>query len=93
MLIRNKKAIEDFVGIYSNSRNPMASWIQKVEFAQWHTFRDIRFTFNTASYVKPWVIFNVGGNKYRIQAEIIYQAKIVRIARVGTHEEYNKWLL
>jgi mRNA interferase HigB len=36
-------------------------------------------------------VFNVGGNKYRIEAFVHYRRQIVYIKRIGTHEEYDTW--
>jgi mRNA interferase HigB len=54
---------------------------------------DVTATFNSADYVKGLVVFNVGGNNYRVATEVVYKEKIIRIAKVGTHGEYNGWNL
>jgi mRNA interferase HigB len=35
------------------------------------------------------VVFNVGGNKYRLVVEMQYRAGIVWVKFIGTHEEYD----
>ena len=43
-----------------------------------------------ASFVgSDWVVFNVGGNKYRLVVAVKYSAQLVFIRFVGTHEEYD----
>jgi mRNA-degrading endonuclease HigB of HigAB toxin-antitoxin module len=39
------------------------------------------------------VIFNVGGNNFRVAAEVVYKDRLVRIGMVGTHTEYDGWKL
>lgn len=71
----------------------MREWVEKVFAAEWKTPADIKKIFASASFVKGYVIFNVGGNKYRLLTEILYNMRKVRILRVGTHAEYDRWKL
>jgi mRNA interferase HigB len=36
------------------------------------------------------IIFDIGGNKYRLIVHVAYRFKRVLIKFVGTHEEYNR---
>jgi mRNA interferase HigB len=36
------------------------------------------------------VVFNVGGNKYRLVVDVQYQAGTVRVKFVGTHALYDR---
>jgi mRNA interferase HigB len=36
------------------------------------------------------VVFDVGGNKYRLVVEVQYQAGIVWVKFVGTHAQYDR---
>ena len=36
------------------------------------------------------MVFNVGGNKYRLVVEVQYQAGIVWVKFVGTHAQYDR---
>jgi len=36
------------------------------------------------------VVFNVGGNRYRLVVEVQYQAGIVRVKFVGTDAQYDR---
>lgn len=93
MLIENRRAIERFVLKHADARVPCAEWIEKVEAAQWTNLVDLKKTFNSVDYVKGLVVFNVGGNNFRVVAEVVYAEQIVRIAKVGTHAEYDGWKL
>jgi mRNA interferase HigB len=93
MLIENRRAVDKFVDKHADSRVPFIEWIEKVEAAQWSSPVDIKSTFNSADYVKGLVVFNVGGNNFRVVAEVVYKDGVVRIAKVGTHAEYDGWKL
>jgi len=36
------------------------------------------------------VVFNIGGNKYRLVVQINYDFRIIYIRFVGSHEAYDK---
>ncbi len=38
---------------------------------------------------KNRVIFNIGGNNYRLVVQVAYKTKIVMVVWVGTHAEYD----
>ncbi len=93
MIIENHRAIDKFIAKHADARVPFAEWIEKVEAAQWTNLMDLKETFNSADYVKGLVVFNVGGNNFRAVGEVVCTEQIVRIAKVGTHAEYDGWKL
>jgi len=44
----------------------------------------------SASFVGDRVVFNIGGNKYRLVVFIAYRVRTVFVKWVGTHEEYDQ---
>jgi mRNA interferase HigB len=61
-----------------------------VEAAAWRNPTQVRATFGTADFVGGKVVFNVGGNKYRLIAAISFEIRILSIEAVLTHGEYDK---
>jgi len=56
----------------------------------WRTPVDIKMAHRNASFVgSDRVVFNVGGNKYRLVVAVKYSAQLVFIRFVGTHVEYD----
>ena len=51
---------------------------------------ELQKTFRDAENVLGQVVFNIGGNKYRLIAAVTYQAGTVQIEDVLTHAEYDK---
>ncbi|MFM7843934.1 MAG: type II toxin-antitoxin system HigB family toxin [Planctomycetota bacterium] len=49
--------------------------------------------FASASTVGSCVVFNIGGNKYRLITRILFPSQKVFVLKVMTHEEYDedKW--
>ena len=36
-------------------------------------------------------VFNVKGNKYRLDTRVAYRTGVVVVKRIGTHAEYDRW--
>jgi len=85
--------IENFKRVHAGASKPMKDWLDKTIGANWKTPMDVKKIFASASFVKQFVIFNIGGNKYRLLTKVIYGKETVRILKIGTHEDYNGWKL
>lgn len=74
----------------ADSEGPLKAWYAEVLRADWSGPAEVKDFYRSASFVADnRVIFNIGGNKYRLVVRISYGAKIVMIKFVGTHEEYD----
>lgn len=93
MIVENKQAIEEFARKHPFSKNSFKEWIEKVESAQWQNMIEMKQTFNSVDYRRPIFIYNIGGNKYRLIAEVNFELSVVQIVRIGTHDEYSGWKL
>ena len=83
-----KSAILEHQGIQGEA----LSCALAVEKAEWKNFHEVRGKYGSASnLVKKIVIFNIRGNRYRLETKISYQYQIVLIKRIGTHFEYDRW--
>jgi len=63
----------------------------RVSKTTWTTSSDIKSEFgNTVDFISDnRVIFDIGGNKYRLIVHVAYAYKSVLIKFVGTHKEYD----
>jgi mRNA interferase HigB len=72
------------------ARKPLRRFVEILKRAEWPHFAALRETFASADYASGRVIFNIGGNKYRVLASIDFAERIVVIDKVMTHEEYDR---
>ena len=55
------------------------------------TPQDVRNRYSTASFLSGGlVIFNVRGNKYRLEVHVAYRSGVMAIVWIGTHREYDR---
>ena len=73
-----------------DSEQPLKSWHEVVSAAQWRSPAEVRSIYGSASFVGERVVFNIGGNKYRLVTWIDYGRQLVLIKFVGTHGEYDR---
>lgn len=70
----------------------MDAWLAEVEDGSWQTPHELKAQFGTASVVaKNRVVFNLRGNRYRLDVKMSFQLQEVLVVRIGTHEEYDDW--
>lgn len=92
----SRKKFREFVASHPEAKQDadvLLRWCKTVESADWRAFADVRTTYGSADSVAPHVVFNVGGNKYRVVATIKYKSgkpAWVYIRHVLTHKEYDK---
>jgi len=76
---------------YADSEGPLRAWYTHVnsKTIDWHSWADVRASFASASLVGNCVVFNIGGNKYRLLTRILYVSQKVFILRMMTHAQYD----
>jgi len=72
------------------AEQPLRTWIAVTKAAQWPDPPSIKGTFNTADILKDGrVVFDIGGNKFRLVAWINYAYSTLYVRFIGTHKEYD----
>jgi mRNA interferase HigB len=66
------------------------AWHDDIAGACWRQWADVRAMYPHADWVDDLVVFNVGGNKYRVVCQIHFDSALVLIRHVLTHTEYDK---
>jgi mRNA interferase HigB len=90
MRIIARRTLREFWEQHRDAEQPLKAWFAEASSASWETPQAIKDQYRNASFVADnRVIFNVGGNKYRLVAHVNYSFGIVYIKFVGTHREYD----
>lgn len=73
------------------AEQPLKAWYAEAVKAAWKTPQDIKRAYPSASFLPGnRIVFNVGGNKYRLVVAVAYQFGAVYIKFIGTHADYDK---
>ena len=92
MKVVGKRLLFEFGRNHADITSQISTWVAEAEEAEWSTPNDVRARYVGASFLSDnRVLFNIKGNRYRIDTKINYQHQIVLVKRIGTHSEYNKW--
>ena len=90
MHIISKKALKDFWEKYPDSEIPLLVWFKIVKASKYASFNHLRSTFKSTDKVGDKIVFNIGGNKYRLVTVIHFNYGRVYVRHVMTHQEYDK---
>jgi mRNA interferase HigB len=90
MHVVSHKAIWMFCVQHPDARSALDHWYRVAKRGTWTKFADVRQSFNAADFVAPFVGFDIGGNKYRLIAEISFGRKVLLIRAIMTHKEYER---
>ena len=76
---------------YADAETPLVEWYRHMEKASYRTPQELKAELRTASILKGGrVVFNIGGNKYRVILAIDYQRQLAKVRFVGTHAQYDQ---
>ena len=73
------------------AEQPLRSWFAIASKAGWSSPRDVKATYGNASVVGGnRVVFNIGGNRYRLIVRFDYPRRIGFVRFIGTHAQYDQ---
>jgi mRNA interferase HigB len=89
--IISRRPLRDFWSAgHADAEEPLKAWFAEVSKAVWKSMADIKKRYPHASVIDAErVVFNIGGDKYRLVAKLWFPGQAVRIKFVGTHRQYD----
>lgn len=90
MHVISRKALSSFWSKHPPSRVALSRWFKIVKKTNFESFGDLRATFPSADKVGDLIVFNIGGNKYRLIASVHFNRGKIYVRHVLTHSEYDK---
>lgn len=91
MNISNLMLLDKYVQGHAGAVKPLNRWLKKVSDAKWQNHQDVKEMFPSADLVgNGRYVFNIGGNKYRLIAIVLFVGDVLDVRFIGTHAEYDK---
>ena len=90
MHVISRKKLREFWQTEKEAEIPLDTWYRTAKRASWKNLQEVRSVYTHADSVGNCVVFNVGGNKYRLIVKFEFLKQAVYIKFVLTHREYDK---
>ncbi|OHB53169.1 MAG: hypothetical protein A2Y07_10510 [Planctomycetes bacterium GWF2_50_10] len=89
-----RKTLREFSALHPKSAKCLDAWWLITSKAKWADFAQVKKTFAATDLFhknnRQYLIFDIGGNKYRIVASVTWASFTMYIKFVLTHPEYEK---
>jgi len=90
-----EETIRDYYSRHARGKAGFLIWLRYINNIDWSNANDIVYTWNGADLLgngSDRVIFNIGGNKYRLLCKYYFGRKFVHlyVCWIGTHSAYDK---
>jgi mRNA interferase HigB len=81
----------EFARRHAPAGKPLRVWRHIVESSRWSDHHELLRSLPQTDVIRgPRVVFDIGGNKYRIVADVRYDLGRIYIRGVFTHAEYDR---
>jgi mRNA interferase HigB len=95
MRVIKPSRIHGFGKAFPDAESSLRAWLMVVRRSDWQSLTDVRDTYPSADAVKvssgrTVMVFNIGGNKYRLIVATHYSTAKMYILRFLMHGEYDK---
>ena len=92
MEVVSKRALREFWKKHPPAERPLMVWHAQAIRSEWLSPSDVKTQFGTTvDFISDnRLIFDIGGNKYRLIVHVSYRYKRLLVKFVGTHKDYDK---
>jgi mRNA interferase HigB len=90
MHVITQKRIWEAKMLYPNCGSALDGWYRIISSNQFNTFSELKKAFKSVDKVDNYYVFDIGGNKLRLIANIHFNRFKVYIRYILAHKEYDK---
>ena len=89
MRVIAKRPLVQFWTKHPEAERPFRSWLTLCRSKNFENFAQLKQTFRTVDKVGRFVVFDIGGNKFRLIVVVHVNRKRIYVRAVLTHEDYD----
>ena len=90
MRIISKRMLRDYWEKHPVAEEVLTDWFRKMKRISPKNLAELRLTFPSADLVGDCLVFNVGGNNFRVITHVNFRRNEMFIRFVLSHAEYDK---
>jgi len=91
MHVITRQRLQEFWHTHPDAERPLKAWLAIVRLKRYSSPHAVREDFASASFLGQWrTVLNIGGNKYRLVADVRYELGLIYMRHVLSHEEYTR---
>jgi mRNA interferase HigB len=94
LLVRiiSRRVLRDFWQAgHRDAEQPLRAWFAEVSRASWKSMVEMKRRYPNASVIDAErVVFNIGGNKFRLVVKVWFPGQAVWIKFLGSHRQYDR---
>lgn len=90
MHVITRRRLLSFGKKYHDAASPLDRWYRIVKRTHFDSYSSLNKVFPSCDQVGELIVFNIGGNKYRLITYINFNKKRIYIREILTHNEYDK---
>ena len=90
MRVIAQRPLRPFWERYPEAEKPLKAWLGICKTKDFENFAALKKAFGTVDKVGKFVVFDIGGNKFRLIVVVHFNRKRIYVRAVLTHEEYDQ---
>jgi mRNA interferase HigB len=92
MHVITERRLREFWKKHAKAKEPMKVWLRLMRSSRLGSTHEVKELFGQTDFLGDGLaVFDIGGNKYRIVARILYPVGRVLILGVFDHKGYDDW--
>ena len=86
-----RRTLRQFWEKHRDAEQPLRAWYHDVAKADWKSPADVKRVYANASVVADdRIVFDIGGNKYRLIVAVNHRYRMCYVRFIGTHRAYDR---